>query len=285
LDRQSSFHLSIPLSGGLSLRIQDKDNEQNPYPSSRIQKGLVLWHGNEDLSEEGVGFGVPVFKRGHRTIYPGSVKLDSRTEGGLTWVKASYDMNILEKAYINEEPVGRTPFYRIHETLSRWHRKHPFLRAFLRHSGALVRRAFHIRIRFEEGASAGLASVEFKIDAEKRTILIALDAGSVSSWSKNEIFMMNELGANFFDLYNDSDGSELKKESIGTWGEVSAREATFSDSSRGISFTLWNADGAKMFRGRELVPGKLAWAGLSYQLPRYVTSFSYLIKIESGVFL
>lgn len=275
--------MNIPLQGGLSLRIQDQYDEQAPYPSGRIQKGLVLWHENEDLSEEGVGFGVPVIKWGRQTIYPGSVKFESKTEGGLTWVKVSYNMNILEKAYINEKPVRRAPFYRIHETLSRWHRKHPFLRAFLRNSGALVRRAFHIQIKFEEGASSGFASVEYQIDAEKRTILVALDIKDLQLDEKTEVFIMNELGANHFDLYRDSDGSELKKESIGTWEEVTAREATFTDSSRKISFTLSNVDGTKMFRGRELVPGKLAWSGLSHLLPRHLTSFSYLVKIESGV--
>lgn len=275
--------MNIPLQGGLSLRIQDQYDEQAPYPSGRIQKGLVLWHENEDLSEEGVGFGVPVIKRGHRTIYPGSVKFDSKTEGGLTWVRVSYNMNILEKAYLNEKPVRRAPLYWIHETLSKWHRKRPSLRAFLRHSGALVRRAFHIQIKFEEGASSGFVSVEYQIDAKKKTILVALDIKDLQLDGKTEVFIMNELGADHFDLYRDSDGSELKKESIGTWEEVTAREAIFTDSSREISFTLWKADEAKMFRGRELVPGKLAWSGLSYLLPRHLTKFSYLVKIGSGL--
>jgi len=46
-----------------------KRNEN--YPSCRIQKGLILVHDNKDLSEEGVGFGVPVLKFGQKTIFPG----------------------------------------------------------------------------------------------------------------------------------------------------------------------------------------------------------------------
>ncbi len=138
-------------------------------------------------------------------------------------------------------------------------------------------------MKFEEGASSGYAVLEYRIDAEKKEILIALDIGSIPSGGRDEVYMMNEQGANSFDIYRDSDGASLKKESIGTWEKVRAQEATFADSSRGISFTLRKVDEAKMFRGRELVPGKLAWAGLAYQLPQHATSFSYLVKISDGM--
>ena len=37
--------------------------------------------------------------------------------------------------------------------------------------------------------------------------------------------------------------------------------------------------GARMFRGRELVEGRLAWSGLTYVLPEDNINFSYDIGI------
>ena len=42
------------------------------FPTSRIQKGLILELGNRDVSEEGVGFGLPVLKLGRQPIFPGA---------------------------------------------------------------------------------------------------------------------------------------------------------------------------------------------------------------------
>jgi hypothetical protein len=42
------------------------------FPASRIQKGLVLGFENRDLSEEDVGFGLPVLNIGSESVFPGS---------------------------------------------------------------------------------------------------------------------------------------------------------------------------------------------------------------------
>ena len=46
-----------------------------PYPTSGLQKGLLLLDGGQELSSEGVGFGVPVLKRGPRAVFPGSAEI------------------------------------------------------------------------------------------------------------------------------------------------------------------------------------------------------------------
>ena len=90
---------------------------------------------------------------------------------------------------------------------------------------------------------------------------------------------MNELGANHFDRYRDSNGLFLKGNAIGTWDEIFADEASFIDSCDNIAFTLKQVKGARMFRGRELVEGRLAWSGLAYRLPRDIINFAYDIRI------
>ena len=96
-----------------------------------------------------------------------------------------------------------------------------------------------------------------------------------------EKIVLNELGANWFDAYEDSDGLILKGNDIGSWDEVYAEYAAFYDHADGLSFTLKKVEGARMFRGRELVPGRLAWSGLAYVLPPHRDEFTYSITIGS----
>ena len=90
---------------------------------------------------------------------------------------------------------------------------------------------------------------------------------------------MNEQGANCFDTYKDSDGLILKGEKIGSWDQIKANEASFIDPSDGLMFSLKNVEGARMFRGRELVTGCLAWSGLAYVLPPETKEFAYSIEL------
>ncbi len=96
-----------------------------------------------------------------------------------------------------------------------------------------------------------------------------------------EKIVLNELGANWFDTYADSDGCILKGNEIGCWDEIFADGAAFLDPADGLSFALKTVDGARMFRGRELVPGRLAWSGLAYVLPPQRGELAYSITIGS----
>jgi hypothetical protein len=71
--------LSAPLFGDLSLSITDRapsaDTHDGRYPAARLQRGLLLVCPGRDLAEEGVGFGVPILKRGAQTVFPGAMEL------------------------------------------------------------------------------------------------------------------------------------------------------------------------------------------------------------------
>ena len=66
------------------------------YPASRIQKGLVLGLKDRDLSEEGVGFGVPVLKFGLESIFPGSWRMSAKKH---RWI-------FLNQSGFQDEPSG-----------------------------------------------------------------------------------------------------------------------------------------------------------------------------------
>ena len=63
------------------LQIGDEPGDARDYPTARLQKGMLLLDAGESLAEEGVGFGVPVLKRGARTVFPGRRELTCRRDG------------------------------------------------------------------------------------------------------------------------------------------------------------------------------------------------------------
>jgi len=255
--------------------------EQGDYPSCRIQKGLVLVHENRDLSEEGIGFAVPVLKFGHETIFPGNAYITTEKDGDTSMVKIDYDMNLVERMMVkSSRKIDSKAFYKIKECFSWLHWEYPLFRMFLVHSSDLLRRNCGMKTRFEKISSAGIISVVNTVNTKKGIINVVVDIRNVNRERCTEVNIMNELGANHFDSYGDSNGLFLNGNAIGTWDEVFADEASFIDSCDNIAFTLNSKKGARMFRGRELVGGRLAWSGLAYRLPPDIINFTYDIRIE-----
>jgi hypothetical protein len=59
---RTSRRIEVEISKDLTL-LAGQSRHQG-YPTSKIQKGLVISLKGEDISEEGVGFGFPVLKFG-----------------------------------------------------------------------------------------------------------------------------------------------------------------------------------------------------------------------------
>jgi hypothetical protein len=175
--------------------------------------------------------------------------------------------------------IDSEAFYKIKEYFSWLHRKYPLLRGILVRSSNSLRRNFGIETRFEKIASAGIASVVNTVNTKRGTIHVAVNISNVNKERYTEVNIMNELGANHFDGYCDSNGLFFKGNAIGTWDEIFADEVSFIDSYNKVAFTLNQVKKARMFRGRELVKGRLAWSGVAYRLPQDVINFAYEIRI------
>ncbi len=280
LDVKIPAQVRIELTKSMCLLITNPGIEKGDYTANRLQKGLVLVHENWDLSEEGIGFAVPILKFGHEAIFPGNACITTEKDGDTTVVKIDYDMNQVERIVVkSRKQIGNNAFYKIKEYFSRLHREYPQLRKILVRSSNSLRRTFDIETRFEKVASAGTASVVNIIDAGKGIIHVSVNLSNVKKEGRTEVNIMNELGANHFDTYRDSNGLFLRGNAIGTWDETFADEASFIDSRNKIAFTLNRVKGARMFRGRELVEGRLAWSGLAYVLPHDIINFAYDIRI------
>ncbi len=266
---------------GLSLLIREPEIGIENYPACRIQKGPVLVHGNKDMSEEGLGFGVPILKFGQRVIFPGRGHITSRKEEERTFVKIDYDLNLAETMSFKGRRIKSSPFYRITEYLSGLHREYPFTRALLTQGSIAARRIFEIETGFEEVASAGLASVEYDI-GKCGMIHVSADLSMVEKKGCTGIMIMNEQGANYFDTCCDSKGRILRGKMIGSWQETYSDEVSFMDPYDDLSFTLSRVSGSRMYYGRERVPNRLAWSGVAYSVSPHTPNFAYDIRIGAG---
>lgn len=277
MNRTSAYE-KIPINGSISLLIGNVRLKQNEYASCRIQKGLLLTVDESDLSEEGVGFGVPIIRLRYRDIFPGDAQITAVKEGDKTAVTVDYDLNLVEKMTLNGKKINNKFFYMMKDLLSRLHREYPCFREMLTKASNILRFYLNIKTHFEEVVSFGIVRVIYIIHAGN--IFISLDTNMIKKYNCTGVMLMNEQGANYFDYYRDSSGLSLKGNAIGTWDEIFADEASFVDASHKIEYTLQNIAAAKLFRGRELVPGRLAWAGLSYYIPPGIANFSYNIRIR-----
>ena len=110
-------------------------------------------------------------------------------------------------------------------------------------------------------------------------VTVDVDLSGVRAGPVTEIVLMNELGAASFDRYADSSGAVLTGAAIGTWDEVRAATASFVSSRLDVMFTLECVPGARLYRGREVVGERLAWAGFGYALQPGPPAFSYAVHM------
>jgi hypothetical protein len=189
-------------------------------------------------------------------------------------------MNLVERlALPTRRSLVSAALNAVREPLASLHRRYRVLRRVLTGISNAMRAALGIRTTFEHARSLGIIRVTYRLDASAGRVSVRVEARDLAVEGSTELVIMNELGARFFDRYTDSTGCERKGDAIETWQEVAAGQATFHDSGHGVSFTLSGAPGARLFRGRELVQDRLAWAGLAYVLPADTKEFSYDIAL------
>jgi hypothetical protein len=274
------MRLDLPLDDALSLAIGDKP-VAGGYPTGRLQKGLLLADGEQELAEEGVGFGVPVLIRGRHTVFPGDLRLVQVRKARGWEVKATFTMNLVERLVgSGGGTVGSAPLYAVKDALAAAHRRSPLLRGPLTAVSSALRRVFSWETTYVETAPAGTVAVTYAARGPAASVHIAVDLGDLPTEGLTEVVVMNEQGARPFDHYRDSDGTALSGGAISEWREVRATEACFVCSDHGVAVCLRQAPPARLHRGRELVGSRLAWAGFAYVLPPAVGHFEYDVAIR-----
>lgn len=270
----------MPLFDGLSLKVADRSRDTQSYPTRRLQKGLLLLDGRQELAEEGVGFGVPILKRGVQTVFPGEMELTWKRAGPVWQVTAIFGMDLVERL---AKPGGASlrsgVLYAAKDSLAALHRRFPALRGPLTATSAALRRTFGWVTTYEQAEVSARLKVTYTVDGEEGKIGIAVDTAGLPK-DVTEVVVMNEQGARHFDRYTDADGSDLRGDAIGTWNEVTAAEASFLSTAHQVAFALGKVEGARLSRGRELVGARLAWSGFGYSLAPTQAAFTYDVRIE-----
>jgi len=272
--------IEIPMCHGLSLNIGDPPSGRKAYPTETLQKGFLLFDQGQELAEEAVGFGVPILKRGLQTIFPGAATLAWLRQGTIWNVTALYKLNLVEKiSDAGNNAVEKKSLYAVKNGLAALIRSLPILRRPLTVISNLLRRFFNWKTIYTQAGFSTDLKVLYTLNTETGRFKIEMDTSGIPS-EITEVMVMNEQGANIFDRYMDTSGIFLRGQEIGCWDEVIAREAWFESHAHRVTFRLGRVKGARLFRGRELLGSRLAWAGFGYSFSPSIQSFQYELSIE-----
>ncbi len=275
-----SQNISIPIAHKVYLKIADGLNEQGEYAISGLPKGFLLVSNGLELVEEAVGFGFPVLKRGLQTLFPGRIDLTFEKHGSVWSVQTIFRLNLVEK--IHRPGIGNIKnglVYATKNSLAALIRRFSPLRGLLTAVSSGLRRTFDLKTTYEDAGFHATVKMIHTIHEKTGKIKVEVDSTDLPA-SITEVVVMNEQGARRFDRYLDSSGVSLQGNEIGCWDEVTADEACFSSVSQQVAFRLGQVKGARLYRGRELVGSRLAWAGFGYSFPPSIKKFVYVLGIE-----
>jgi hypothetical protein len=280
-DDPRKMKITLPVSQDLFLTIGDGRDDRVVYPTSRLKKGFGLSYRGLDLAEEAVGFGLPVLKQGLQTYFPGEVDLNFLHGDRAQGVTAVFTINLVEKvARPGRASVDSRLFYAVKNSLAAFIRSVPLARDSLTALSSHLRRLFGWETTYEKDGFSARVEMSYEIDEKSGVLAIEANLIGLPQDGITEVIVMNEQGAHYFDQYHDSAGVSLSGKEIGCWDEVVAGEAGFASSSHRVAFTLPRVPGARLFRGRELIGSRLAWAGFGYSFPPTISRFNYSVKIE-----
>ncbi len=252
------------------------------YPTAKLSKGLILMQDGQELIEEAVGFGVPVIKRGLLTIFPGAIKVDHAKCMASAEIKAVFTMNLEERvAGSDRRNLDNRRVYAVKNFLAYLHREIPPLRAPLTAASNLLRRIFRWRTTFEEIDAAAIVTMRYAIEPADGKIGMEAELSGPENSGITEVIVMHEQGGNFFDRYREA-GVTTRGEKIGTWDEVKGEEGSFFCDRHRLSFSCGQADGARLFRGRELIGSRVAWSGFGYVFSPQAESFRCGVAIRKS---
>ncbi|MGZ4893850.1 MAG: hypothetical protein ACXVIS_07260 [Halobacteriota archaeon] len=263
----------------ISLRPPSSDGH---YPTSKIQKGPVLVCGSADLSGEGVGLGVPIAKFARHVFFPGKARIIERlTDGQLcSWI-VEYELNLEERLRLKSgKKIQSETFYALKERFASLHKAIGASRGLIECSSSALRQTLGLSTTFEPTHSVGKMRVSYSIDRRASMLSVNIDARGVNKAGCSEMIVLNELDGGLFDRYRDSNGLALVGTEIGTWEETSSDCVMLINSRHNITLLLRNVAQSTMYRGREVVPGRLSWTGIAYVIAPPRTDFSFDISIR-----
>ena len=274
--------LTIPVLQNLALSMSTEPDGHSSYPTAALQKGFLLRFHEQTLAEEAVGFGVPVLKFGLQALFPGSVEIRVEPAGSVRRIRAAYTLDLVERISRNENTILKNPsLYGAKDRLAGLLRRAPALRSSLTALSSIVRRIFGWKTTYRPAGFSANVALLYTLDPDTGSLQIEVEPDCLRRLTATELILMDEQGAHAFDRYEEPGGVRLTGKEIGCWDEVRAPQASFTGSGLGVRFTVSQAAGARLSRGRELVGSRLAWAGFGHVLPLPAGQCQYSLRLET----
>ncbi|MBD3408234.1 MAG: hypothetical protein GF411_19080 [Candidatus Lokiarchaeota archaeon] len=267
-----------------------QDSRPHRGKTKPIQKGLVISRdsGKADLSEEGVGFGVPILQYRRDFYFSGKSTVSNQGLIQCDWCWKKFYMNLIEREQFmaNKIQLFSWVIQRIYNLLYLKGLRVPFGPLSRLFSGGktskdqkLIPMFFHVRDR-------GFITTTYNINRELDLVTVELDFSNVVRENLQNIFVSTELGGNIFTHYFDSTGLKLSRKDIGEWNEVKADWAIFYSPDIDLGFKIDIPASTQIFRGREIIgDGDICWSGFIFKLKPNVSKFGYSILLGRRAYL
>lgn len=277
----SDHHKSLPYvtvysEDQISFRLYEDTGPYN-FETAPLQKGLVLTLGEKELVEEGVGFGVPAAIFPDKTYFSGSSSLEIHENGSTKAVSKHFNLDMISRKSLGKALVNDRLYKLLTGSLASTYRNSPNSRGVI-FPLIKLRNKFGIRTEFTRVKSRGIVKVTYVV--KKREVNISADFSALDKQCLR-VLLLNEQGSTFFTRFFDANGLSLSGDKIGPWDLVKAEWGCLSDLHNILSFCLRNVPNSRLFRGRENVLGRLAWAGMTYEVPPSLGHFNY--QLRTGV--
>ena len=269
--------ITVPLTDRSSLRLY-ADSRPHCMETAPLHKGLVLMVDNQEVIEEGMGFGVPIAKYEDKTYFSSSADVS---------IQKSQSVYHLKKNYVLDT-ISRKKFWRstyIDDNVYSLARK-TFAKLYLKHKHAsplfnnvmMLRNMAKIKTEFQKVNPKGTITVNYEI--QPSIINVSVDFSDLNLDGCEELLVLNEQGSNVFDKYFDSSGLQLSGSQIGGWDPVIANQASLLSCKKQVAFCLQKNRKAMLFRGWENTRRRFSWAGLNYSLNPSYRFFDYSIGFD-----
>ena len=272
----SSESITLHLSDRLSFRLY-RANKPNCLETAPLQKGLVLVFDDEELIEEGIGFGVPVVKYKDKTYFSSSAQVSMRKDGQFYVLEKQYTLDAVSRKRFFEGYVNDGFYSVIHKLFEKAYLGHNTLAPF-NNKLMELRQTLKIKTEFCKVNPRGTITSRYLF--EPNSIQTTIDISNLQLQNCLEILVLNEQGASNFQNYSDSNGIKLSGNKIGAWNAVKAKEASLTNANGTLAFTLESWGSTTLFRGWEKTKNRFSWAGLSYSLHPACDTFNYRIKVS-----
>jgi hypothetical protein len=237
------------------------------------------------MCEGGVGFGVPILQYKRDFYFPGTaaVSEEGRIRGDTAW--KHFAMNLIDR---RQKPGSESI-----DSFS-WVFQRIYNRAYKSTQGRRILQLITGRLGLTPPdsdpsmvfrvKSQGSIITTYTLDASAGIINVAMDFTGIDTSGLQKIYVSNELGGSFFDVYTDSSGNRLQGNDIGEWNEIQAAWASFFSPSLDIGFRVDIPRGVQAFRGREIIGLDICWSGVILMLSPTCKELRYEIAVRPGEF-